>query len=63
MSELLRPKQRVRQVDEQSHGDEKADGVIDRHGVHSLQPLAGHDVGRADREKQDGDDDEQQVEH
>src|SRR5437899_1985641 len=59
-SELFRPKERVREVHEQSHRHEKTDHLVECHGA-LLQPIAGGDVRRREDEKHDCDDDEQRI--
>jgi len=64
MSELLRFQHGQDQIREDRHAHEQANDGIEYHGITSLhQPVARCDVPDADDEEQDGEADEQHIQH
>jgi hypothetical protein len=62
LSEPLGADERVDEVGEEAGGHDTAERVIDDHRV-LLEPVAGADIGDAEREEGDADGDEDHVEH
>jgi hypothetical protein len=60
--ELLRPEQRISEVDEQRGGDDAGEPVVEDHGC-LLEPVAGVDVGDRGRKEAKAKRNQNEVEH
>jgi hypothetical protein len=61
-SELLGPEQGVGEIDEQTHGHEPRERIVEGHG-RLLEPVAGIDVADRHREEGDAEGDHDDVHH
>ena len=61
-SELLGPEQGVGEIDEEAHGHERRERIVESHS-RLLEPVAGIDVANRQREEDDADGDHDDVHH
>jgi hypothetical protein len=61
-SELLGPEQGVGEIDEQTHGHERRERIVEGHR-RLLEPVTGIDVANRQREEDDADGDHDDVHH